>query len=346
MRSSRLILPTVLVALSAACGKGGGAPPEAGAIAWPSAPEEFAAAAGPAALAPVGAAAPAAAAPSAAVEAPAPPAAPEPPPALRAVLAAAAADPAAVAVDGLAAVAADEAARGRLVLVWEEPGEEKTRALAQALAESKLFPELVRELNATFRLPHELTVRFADCGEANAFYDEEARAVLMCWELVQAEADAFKAEAKTEEEATAGLIHSTLFTFFHELGHALVHLLDLPITGKEEDAVDQLATWLLVDGGGEDGAAMAIDGALSFLHDAAAEEADGDEPDYAGEHALSEQRFYNIVCWVYGSKPDAFGELLASKDGPLPDERAEVCPDEWARLAGAWGKLLAPHLRP
>ena len=35
----------------------------------------------------------------------------------------------------------------------------------------------------------------------------------------------------------------TVSTFFHELGHALIDAWDLPITGREEDAADQLPTW-------------------------------------------------------------------------------------------------------
>lgn len=35
---------------------------------------------------------------------------------------------------------------------------------------------------------------------------------------------------------------------FHELGHAFISLYDLPITGREEDAVDQFAAILLAMG--------------------------------------------------------------------------------------------------
>ena len=50
----------------------------------------------------------------------------------------------------------------------------------------------------------------------------------------------------------------------HELGHALIHVLDLPTTGREEDAVDQLSTYILAYGS-EGGESPTLDPALAFL---------------------------------------------------------------------------------
>lgn len=52
--------------------------------------------------------------------------------------------------------------------------------------------------------------------------------------------------------------------FYHEVGHALVDVLELPITGKEEDAVDQLSTYVLVEDA-DGGEVAALDGAVAFL---------------------------------------------------------------------------------
>lgn len=41
---------------------------------------------------------------------------------------------------------------------------------------------------------------------------------------------------------------AVFFAFLYELGHALVDQLELPVTGKEEDAVDQLAAVILDEG--------------------------------------------------------------------------------------------------
>lgn len=230
-------------------------------------------------------------------------------------------------------------AKGKLALHYARPKKENMHELADELQKSRLFADVVSELEKMLILPQDLAIHFEDCGEINAFYDPEKKRISMCWELLEYTAEQFGKDGASDEEAATGFVSATVFTFFHELGHALVDLLDLPITGKEEDVVDQLATWILV-AGGDDGALMAIDGAVSFID----EEGD-EEPATWGEHSLDQQRFYNIVCWVYGSDPQKFAELTESKKGPLPDERAEVCPEEWARMSKAWERLLAEHVR-
>jgi hypothetical protein len=242
---------------------------------------------------------------------------------------------------------AEPTRRGRFVLKWNEPKQPELRPLATAVAEAKLFDELMAALNETFRLPADIAVSFENCDDINAFYDPETRTISMCWELIEdIHANFSHDHGDDAEQVLVGTMNATVFTFFHELGHALIDVLDLPVTGKEEDVVDQLATWIALAEGGDDGVRMALDGATSFAHDADAEHEEGDEPITWGEHGLSEQRFYNIVCWIYGHAPDAMNDLRASRKGPLPDERADICEDEWKRLDSAWERLLAEHVVP
>ncbi len=130
--------------------------------------------------------------------------------------------------------------------------------------------------------------------------------------------------------------NATTFVFFHELGHALVDAYDLPVTGREEDAVDQLSVLLLADGS-EEGEQTVLDAARLLLQQAGAEL---DELAFADEHSLDHQRFYNIICLLYGQNQEKFASLV--KDGTLPEARAERCSDEFARADKAWDALLAP----
>ena len=114
---------------------------------------------------------------------------------------------------------------------------------------------------------------------------------------------------------------------------------DLPITGREEDAVDQLSVLLLADGS-EEGEQMVLDAAVSFSKKA------GDELDelaFADEHSLDQQRYYNIVCLLYGQNEEKFASLV--RDGTLPESRAERCSQEFARVDKAWDALLAPYTK-
>ena len=169
------------------------------------------------------------------------------------------------------------------------------------------------------------------------FYDPEAVTITMCDELVDFYAELFS-EYEGDERKDA-IVGSIVSVFLHELGHGLIHQFSLPAVGKEEDAVDQLATVVLV-ASGEVGNQMALDGAFSWIAEG---EAQGkDTTPFWDEHSLNEQRFYNMMCLIYGSDADGYAEVITDKE--LPEERAEQCPDEYTSISTSWNKLLAPYL--
>ena len=44
------------------------------------------------------------------------------------------------------------------------------------------------------------------------------------------------------QQLTEFVVGNMLFVFVHEMGHALVHEMDVPVLGREEDAADAFAT--------------------------------------------------------------------------------------------------------
>ena len=217
-------------------------------------------------------------------------------------------------------------------------GDTDNAELDEAFREAKLLEELTAGLNEVLALPRDVAVKLEDCDEPNAYYSNEDHSIVVCYQLIEMFEAGFDRRLDADDEVIDATLNATLFTFFHELGHALVHELDLPVTGKEEDAVDQLATLVLLQEGA-DGATTALDGAESFLLHA--DESGVDDLPFWGEHSLDEQRFYNIVCLVYGSDPDKHEGLVESD--ALPEERAEICPAEYQQISRAWSKLLDPH---
>jgi hypothetical protein len=107
----------------------------------------------------------------------------------------------------------------------------------------------------------------------------------------------------------------------HESAHARIDVNDLAFTGCEEDAADQLATLVLLGDGGD--VEAALHGAAWFYMRALR----GVPTEAWDEHALDEQPFFNVVCWIYGGTPSMREELLAAP-WSLPPSRAEGCPDE------------------
>jgi putative metallopeptidase DUF4344 len=223
--------------------------------------------------------------------------------------------------------------RGHLKLAYK--GEDSaTRKLVRGTG---VFEKMLPQLDQALLLPRDLEVVFDKCGEPNAFYDPETKKITMCDEYVDYYAEVFS--QYPPDDRRDAIVGALVSTFLHELGHALIHQLDLPAVGRQEDAVDQLSTVVLI-ASGDEGDAMALDGADSFI---AESEADGgDKTPFWDEHSLNEQRFYNIMCLIYGSDPDGFKEVITEDD--LPDERAERCPEEYETISKSWTRLLTPYL--
>ncbi|MFD7980862.1 DUF4344 domain-containing metallopeptidase [Streptomyces sp. NPDC059071] len=251
-------------------------------------------------------------------------------------------------------VPASTAAPGPGVLVVSyEPGEtEADQAEQRFLEQNEVLESAAAHANELIGLPRDVSLTALSCGEENAFWDPETETIAFCYELAGAYRSLFTelntegSEAERSRAVDEDVIGISNSVVFHEFGHALMTLYDLPITGREEDAADQLATLMLAgDSLHQEYAVSAIEawGALAL----AAERGDV-APDPADEHSLDAQRYYNAICWLYGSDPNAYQGVVATGDNPdgvLPESRASRCPDEFAQIDQAWGTLLEPYLK-
>lgn len=143
-----------------------------------------------------------------------------------------------------------------------------------------------------------------------------------------------------EDEVQAQFIRSNILaTFYHEIGHGLIDVLQLSVLGREEDAADSLSAVLIHNLWEEEAAAqMVYDTASAFLVYDSEAQMGGAEPAYWDEHSLDMQRYYNLVCLYYGADPEA-READAIELG-LPENRAARCPDEFALADESWATSL------
>lgn len=207
-------------------------------------------------------------------------------------------------------------------------------------SDPQALEQVIHNLNDRIALPWDITISFEDCQDPDAYYEHETRQLKICYQLIDEYYDIFSRKIKDKtklDEAVRGALAST---FFHELGHALVDAWQIPITGKEEDAVDQLSTLVLLNTS-ERGEQMAIDGAVSFKLYADLEK--GEQKIYWDEHSLDEQRFYDTICLIYGHNPEKYAARV--KDGTLPEERAELCLEDYPKIEKSWRQLLSPYLK-
>lgn len=244
-----------------------------------------------------------------------------------------------------ASVAAD---KGAFKLVYRPGKEPELAHVEKVVKDSKLFERLVDDSNKHLALPLDIQVIFKECNgkdedPTNAFYNPEDNSITLCYGMVKKSEDLFKDDEKSEKDLQEAVLGSTAWTFYHEMGHALIDVYKIAHTGKEEDAADELSTYILINGGDE-GEKAALDGAEDFYREAS-EDNDIGEEEFADSHSLNKQRFYNVVCWVYGANTEKYAYLTEGDEPVLPKGRAELCADEYQRIAKAWQNLLGPHLK-
>jgi hypothetical protein len=145
-------------------------------------------------------------------------------------------------------------------------------------------------------------------------------------------------------EAMTFAMHDAAFTIYHEIGHMLVGELGLPVLGKEEDAVDALATiWLLEFDEGEDSYDALINAADGWYFNAVNSTGSGvDEFSYYSDHSLDIQRAYAMVCMMVGKDPDVFGETADIYD--IDADQQEACGYTYDQAFTSWMSLLEPYL--
>lgn len=213
-------------------------------------------------------------------------------------------------------------------------GKSEVREILQA---DSVFEDGVGFINDNFQLQRSLTLIVgADDGP---LYDPQSDVIQIPYEFYQQVVVLFEEVVPDDPDTREQYaIDSMLHTLFHEFGHAVIDQFEIPVLGREEDAVDGLASVLLIEYY-DNGAEMAINAAELF-----ALESDDrgalQEEDFWDEHSLDEQRFYSTLCHVYGSDPDEYQELV--DDAGFTDERSEMCIFDYEKLVDDWDTLLEP----
>lgn len=153
-------------------------------------------------------------------------------------------------------------------------------------------------------------------------------------------AAAAPAAAQEATDAQIAFVEGNVLSiFYHEFGHALVDVLQLPVLGQEEDAVDILSIVLTHELWEEELAReTAWAAALSWRLSADETAGQMEDESYAGVHGLDLQRHYTTVCLFYGANPEAREDFVA--EFALPEDRAAGCADEYAMAAESWGIFL------
>ena len=201
--------------------------------------------------------------------------------------------------------------------------------------------ERLQEFLVPFKLPRPVTFTFSGCaGEDDAFYFDYD--ITVCYELVDelqlAKPKKVTADGVAPHDAVAGPFFSTAL---HEFAHAFFQLHQTPILGREEDAADQFAAYiiLLLD---DKTASRLIRGTAYAYMTEAKERKSASTIEFSSEHGIAEQRYYNVLCMAYGADPAFYSDLKSRNI--LPEDRAERCQDEFEQIEDAYKAVILPHV--
>jgi hypothetical protein len=223
----------------------------------------------------------------------------------------------------------------------DAPRSEKFVEIDRRIRADKLLEKAADKLNAALSLPRDITLRSAECGRVNAYYRPEGPSVTVCFELMDHFYKVFRSAGVASDAAYDKMFDAVRFVFLHEVGHALIDIYSLPITGNEEDAADRCSAYINIEELGQDGVNSVLAAAEAF--EIEAKRGGPSRLDLADEHLLSEQRFYNSLCMLYGSNTAKYQYLVTDKT--LPAERANRCQQEYSRSKTSWTSLLEPYRR-
>lgn len=203
---------------------------------------------------------------------------------------------------------------------------------------------VLEALAATFKvfiLQNTLILTAAECGEVKAYYQPSAKTLTICYDLIsniarKAANDSNLGNLDRESRVGMGAV---IFIVFHQFGHALIDLLNLPIVGREEDVADQIAAYVIMNSGNTEVEQLAMMGAM-WLFERNDDVLSGTA--FADEHSLNKQRYYNIICWAFGKDANRYAYL----QGYLKGDRADRCKDEFTKMNKGIATILQFQPQP
>ena len=152
-----------------------------------------------------------------------------------------------------------------------------------------------------------------------------------------------KLAPQARRELVEFVIGNTLFVMAHEMGHALMYEMNMPVLGREEDAADSFAVVTALNIGTGLSERVLLEAAKGWVLTSKRDKKKGESLAFYDEHGLDLQRAYNVVCMMVGSDPEKYEKLAA--DTKLPEERQTSCVRDWKTTSWSWDEMLKQHRR-
>src|SRR5882762_10973693 len=151
-----------------------------------------------------------------------------------------------LASQGALAQAPAELTNGKIEFAYFPPKTVKYQATMERLKSRQVLESLSQFLSP-LRLPHKLFLFTIECGNnPSPRYVPSNSAILLCYEFNEildrvAPKQGQPSQGFSHDEVVVG---SFIGVVLHEAGHAVFDMLDVPVFGREEDAADEMASFI------------------------------------------------------------------------------------------------------
>jgi hypothetical protein len=229
----------------------------------------------------------------------------------------------------------------------------KYQALYERVKKRGVLEE-ISEFLSPLKLKKKLIFETTACGAVNAYYEFGNQTVHLCYEMLDwienvpaVSPDKLKQVPNAPQrgllpgvsraEAIVGAIAGVAL---HETGHAVFDIQEIPRLGREEDAADMVAGYVMLQFG-NDVARVMTKGMFNMTLNWQAETPNISPAILADSHSLGLQRGFALLCLAYGKDPEAFKDLAQAW---LPPARQPSCAREYRQAENAFRKTILPFV--
>ena len=224
---------------------------------------------------------------------------------------------------------------------YVRPRNPQFRPIYDDLTKRKVLEEL-RQFLSPLKLPRKLVVKIDECGASMRDYKPGGPATI-CYEVI---GQIVRIADKANPDMRASVIDGTFVqAALHEVAHAVLDILRVPVWGRLNDAADRLAAFIMLQFGDEVARRTIVGTALFF--ELSGRSWTGSE--FADVKSPEAQRYFNYLCIAFGGAPKTF-EFLVKAEGDakpiLPVDRARRCAGEYAQVHLAFNLRIMPYVDP
>lgn len=138
------------------------------------------------------------------------------------------------------------------------------------------------------------------------------------------------------EEELMFLVGTGIDIMFHEGGHMVIDLFDIPIMGQEEDAADNFGSLALLSMEDEFATSALLEGIHGFY---LLGSTDGENMGaFFDEHDLSTQRASRKICHLVSSDPETYGAIAEEME--LDEAALGSCAKQFDDAIENWSRIL------